>query len=227
MNGSVEVVRLWVYLGVNAPMPERLVSGGVAMIPLLLFSIVALAFALERSWFWSRLGGQRRLVDQVLDVYHEQPQAAIAKLKQHQHLPVARVFLAALTAQNPDPEEFKLALENAAQAELPLLKRFQTFFETVTGVAPLLGLLGTILGLIRALSALQLGQSGIPSDVTLGIGEALISTAFGLVVAIVTLLFANLFRGLYRRQWSFLLSSGGQIELLYRRQHRIARNPIE
>lgn len=202
-------------------MPEILGAGGIAVIPLLIFSFVALALALERCWFWARLGGQQqRLVTQILEGYDQQPQAAIAKLKQHRHLPVARVFLAALTAETAEADDFRLALENAAQAELPRLKRFQTFFETVTGVAPLLGLLGTILGLIRALSSLQLGQTGVPADVSLGIGEALISTAVGLVVAIVTLLFANLFRGLYRRQWSFLQTAGGQLELLYRRKSR-------
>lgn len=201
-------------------MSDILRMGGVTMVPLLLFSFVALALALERGWFWTRLWGQRRLIDQILEVYEQQPQTAIAKLKQHQHLPVARIFLTALATQISGSEEFRLALENAALAELPLLRRFQTFFEAITGVAPLLGLLGTILGLIRALSALQPGQAQIPLGVTVGIGEALISTAVGLVIAISTLLLASLFRGLYRRQLSFLQTAAGQLELLHRRQHR-------
>lgn len=201
-------------------MSEVLRVGGVTMVPLLLFSFVTLALGLERAWFWLRLRGQQALVDQALKGYHQQPQAVMAKLKQHQHQPVARIFLAALAEPNLDPEEFRLALENAALAELPMLKRFQTFFEMVTGVAPLLGLLGTILGLIRALSALQPGQASLPLGVTVGIGEALVSTAVGLVVAIVALLIVSLFRGLYRRQWAFLQAATGQLELVHRRQSR-------
>ncbi|HEY9881421.1 MAG TPA: MotA/TolQ/ExbB proton channel family protein, partial [Leptolyngbyaceae cyanobacterium] len=149
-------------------------------------------------------------------------QTALSQLKQHSHLPIARICLAALTLGEATPEEFTLALESAAQAELPLLKRFQTVFETITGVAPLLGLLGTVLGLIRALSSLRLGSAIAPGTegVTFGIGEALISTAAGLVIAIVTLLFANLFQGLYRRQRAFIQEVGGKLEILYRRQTR-------
>ncbi|PSN19066.1 biopolymer transporter ExbB [filamentous cyanobacterium CCP5] len=202
-------------------MPDLFRAGGVTMLPLLIFSFVSLALALERSWFWIRLQGQQRpLVEQVIGVYRQQPEAAISKLKQYPHLPVARIFLAALADRNLDPEEFRLALENATQAELPHLKRFQTFFETVTGVAPLLGLLGTILGLIQALSALQPGQTQVPMGVTVGIGEALISTAAGLLIAITTLLLASLFRALYRRQISFLQTAAGHLELLHRRQQR-------
>ena len=92
---------------------------------------------------------------------------------------------------------------------------------------PLLGLLGTILGLVRALSALELGSGGSDRalDVIAGIGEALITTAVGLVIAIVTLIFANYFQGQYRRQRAFIQEAGGQLELLYRRQYRQRMGP--
>ena len=188
------------------------------MVPLLLFSLLATALILERCWFWSRVVRQQRsVVKQLLETYSQSPSTALARLKQHGQIPIARICLAALTLGEATPEEFRLALESAAQAELPLLKRFQTVLETVVGVAPLLGLLGTVLGLIQALSSLQLGDPGT-RGVTLGIGEALISTAAGLVVAIVTLLFANLFQGLYRRQRALIQEVGGKLEILHRRQ---------
>jgi len=103
-----------------------------------------------------------------------------------------------------------------------LLKRFNTVFDTVIGVAPLLGLLGTILGLMQSFSSLRIGDvaESSASDVTSGIGTALVSTAAGLLVAIATLLFANLFSGLYRRQRSAIEAYSGKLELLYRQYYR-------
>ncbi|MBD1872714.1 MotA/TolQ/ExbB proton channel family protein [Nodosilinea sp. FACHB-131] len=198
-------------------------AGGVVMWPLLLCSLLTLTLAVERGWFWLQIGRQQRgLVPQALSTFSQNPQRAIAKLKQHQQLPIARIFLSALTLGDATPEEFRLALESAAQAELPVLKRFQTLFETVAGVAPLLGLLGTVLGLMQTFSNLRLGETSGPAatGVTAGVSEALVSTASGLVVALVALLLANLFQGLYRRQRSFILEAGGKLEILYRRAQR-------
>ena len=85
-----------------------------------------------------------------------------------------------------------------------------------------MGLLGTILGLIGALSSVQIGDVGTAqgTEVTAGIGEALVSTALGLVVAMVTLLFANVFQGLYRRQRAAIADYGGRLEIGYRRYYR-------
>lgn len=195
------------------------------MVPLLGFSILAVALILERIFFWQQLIiRQNRFVREVLALYRSNPQSAdvraqaIAILQQNADLPMARIFLAALELEKPTPEDFRLALESAAQAELPLLKRFNTVFDTIISLAPLLGLLGTVLGLINSFASLRLGDVGgtQTADVTAGISEALISTAFGLIVAIFTLLFANTFRGLYQRQLAFIQQYGGQLELLYR-----------
>ncbi|MGF1568539.1 MAG: MotA/TolQ/ExbB proton channel family protein [Nodosilinea sp.] len=204
-------------------MANLFAAGGIVMWPLLLFSLLTLALVVERSWFWLRVSRQQRgLVPEILSSYQQNPQRAIAKLKQHQQIPIARIFLAALTLGDTTPEEFSLALESAAQAELPLIKRFQTVFETVVGIAPLLGLLGTVLGLMRVLSSIRLGEGGTvsTSGATLGVGEALTSTAAGLVVAMVALLFANLFQGLARRQRAFIQETGGKLEILHRRYLR-------
>jgi biopolymer transport protein ExbB len=206
-------------------MANLFVAGGIVMWPLLLFSLLTVTLVVERCWFWLRIIRQQRgLVPQVLSQYQQNPQLAIATLKKHKQLPMARIFLSAISLGDTTPEEFRLALESAGQAELPVLKRFQTMFETVVGVAPLLGLLGTVLGLIRVLSSIRLGSNAAeaPAGVTLGIGEALISTAAGLVVAIVALLFANLFQGLYRRQRAFIQEAGGKLEILHRQHIRQA-----
>jgi biopolymer transport protein ExbB len=204
-------------------------AGGVVMYPLLAFSLLAIALILERIAFWQRLTKrQNRMTREVLKLYPHDPQSAFLKLEQNSDLPMARIFLAALELEQPSPEEFRLALESAAQAELPTLKRFGTVFETVISISPLLGLLGTILGLMDAFAALRIGNIGRTNTtgVTGGISEALISTVAGLCVALFTLLFANTFRGLYRRQLASIQEYGGKLELLYRRYYAHGRIPF-
>ena len=197
--------------------------GGIVLVPLIASSLVAIALILERVIFWLNIQQkQNRIIGEFLYLYQNNPQAALPKLKENSNLPIARIFLAALELQYPTPEELKLALETAAQAEIPMLKRFNTVFETIIGIAPLLGLLGTILGLIETFSALKIGDIAATntSGVSSGISDALITTAVGLLVAIITLLFANLFRSLYRRQLGAIQKYGGRFELLYRRKFR-------
>lgn len=204
------------------PIGNLFALGGVVMFPLLGLSILAMALILERAVFWMQVARrQERVVREVLLLYRRNPDAARHKLEKNIHLPIARIFLAALELEQANPEEFRLALESAAQAELPLLKRFNTVFETVISVAPLLGLLGTVLGLITSFASLRIGDLGgtATANVSAGVSEALVSTAAGLVVAIFTLLFANMFRGLYLRQMALIQEYGGQLELIYRRHH--------
>jgi biopolymer transport protein ExbB len=198
-------------------------AGGVVMWPLLAFSVLAIALIIERVRFWLRINKrQSRVVRDVLNLYRlDNVVGAMDKLQKNADLPLARIFLAALELEEPNPEEFRLALESEAQAEIPVLKRFQNIFETIIGLAPLLGLLGTVLGLIASFASLNLGDVGGTKTigVTSGISEALVSTASGLILAIFTLLFANTFRGLYQRQIALIQEYGGQLELLYRRRY--------
>ncbi|MBF2063093.1 MAG: MotA/TolQ/ExbB proton channel family protein [Calothrix sp. C42_A2020_038] len=198
-------------------------AGGIVMWPLLGFSVVAIALIIERVRFWYRVTHrQNKVVREVLNLYRlDNVVGAMDKLRNNTDLPIARIFLSALELEGANPEEFRLALESEAQAEIPILKRFNNIFETIISLAPLLGLLGTVLGLITSFSSLNIGDvSGSRAgNVTSGISEALVSTASGLVVAIFTLMFANTFRGLYQRQIAFVQEYGGQLELLYRRRY--------
>jgi biopolymer transport protein ExbB len=198
-------------------------AGGIVMWPLLFFSVLGVALIIERITFWVKISNrQNRIVQAVLKVYRQgNVVAALDILHRNADLPIARIFLAALELEEPNPEEFRLALESEAQAEIPLLKRFQNIFDTIIGLAPLLGLLGTVLGLITSFASLNIGDVGgtKTAGVTSGISEALVSTASGLVVAIITLFFANSFRGMYLRQIAWIQEYGGQLELLYRRYY--------
>ncbi|NES99754.1 MAG: MotA/TolQ/ExbB proton channel family protein [Sphaerospermopsis sp. SIO1G1] len=202
-------------------------AGGIVMIPLLSFSVVSLALVAERIVFWYKLNTrQNPVVREALKQYRsDNVVTCIEVLRKNADLPIARIFLTALELEEPTPEEFRLALESEAQAEIPLLKRFQNIFDTIISLAPLLGLLGTVLGLITSFSSLDIGNIGGTQSqkVTGGISEALVSTAAGLVVAIFTLMFANTFRGMYQRQIALIQEYGGQLELLYRRQYERRR----
>lgn len=202
---------------------ELFAAGGFVMYPLIGFSIVALSLAAERIYFWYQIKRrQYRVVRDVLSLYRQEPSLAVEKLKRNLDLPTARIFLEALSLDDATPEEFRLALDGAIQAELPGLKRFHSIFETIVGLAPLLGLLGTILGLIRSFGSLNLGEIGGTKTlgVTAGISEALVATATGLVVAVIALIFANTFRAFYARQVGLIEEYTTQLELLYRRFHR-------
>ncbi|MBW4550735.1 MAG: MotA/TolQ/ExbB proton channel family protein [Aphanocapsa sp. GSE-SYN-MK-11-07L] len=202
---------------------DILIAGGPVMVPLMFASIAVVALAIERSIFWWRVKKQqKRVARSVLQLYQDDPALAENKLKQHLDLPTARVFLEAISLSNATPNEFRLALDGATQAEIPSLKRFNNIFETIVGLAPLLGLLGTVTGLIRSFGSLTLGDLGGSKTVgvTAGISEALVSTAAGLVVAVFALIAANTFRTFYVQQVAYLDECCTQLELLQMRSHR-------
>lgn len=197
---------------------ELFAAGGVVMYPLLGFSILAIALIIERIFFWFRVNRrQRQVARESLKTYQHSPETATAQLKQNIDLPIARIFLEALTLEQPSPNVFRLALEAATQAEIPTLRRFSTVFDIIITASPLLGLLGTVLGLIRSFASVNLGNIGTQNanNVTSGISEALVSTAAGITVAVFTLVFATAFRGFYRRQLTMIREYGGQIEMQY------------
>ena len=117
---------------------QLFIAGGVVMWPLLFSSIIAVGLIIERIWFWSKITRrQERVVKYVLNLYRQNNLVnAIDVLQKNADLPIARIFLTALELEEPNPEEFRLALETEAQAEIPLLKRFTTVFDTIIALAP-------------------------------------------------------------------------------------------
>jgi biopolymer transport protein ExbB len=201
---------------------DFLSAGGVVMVPLILFSILAIALIIERSRFWWQVNQRHSpFANAVMELYQNQPDLVMEKVKRNLDLPLARILMAALELDHPTPDQFKLALESETQAELPGLRRFSNVFDTIAGMAPLLGLLGTVLGLITSFGSLNIGDIGGTKTVgvSAGISEALISTASGLVVALFTLMFANIFRACYQRQLFLIEEYGSQLELFYRRRY--------
>jgi biopolymer transport protein ExbB len=189
------------------------------MYPLLALSILALSVIIERLWFWFRiLTQEREIVDRVLDAARDNWGVAREVARDATDQPIGRFLYAPLSFPRIDPETFRLALEATAEDEIAGMRRGEKMLEAVIALAPLLGLLGTVLGLIQSLRAIRIGDlaSGSATEVTAGIGESLISTAAGLIVAIVSLVFYRLFQGFVVNQVKVFRKAGSELELLYR-----------
>lgn len=199
---------------------ELFSRGGIAMYPLLLLSILALSTIIERIWFWSKvLTHEREIAGRVLEAARREWDAATEIARKSSNQPIGRFLYSALELQDPDPEIFQLALEASADEELATMHRGDQILEAVIAISPLLGLLGTVLGLINTLGRIRLGDLGTDSTagVTPGISEALISTATGLIIAILALAFYRLFQGFVAGQAKVFRQSGNELELLYRK----------
>lgn len=199
---------------------EIFAKGGPAMWPLAVLSILSVSTIIERLWFWgTTLTREQQIVNRVVDAARRgQWGVAYQTTRQASNRPVGRFLYSPLRLNNPDPELFRLALEAAADDELASMRRGDKILEAVIALSPMLGLLGTVLGLINSLGSIRLGDIGTSSasDVTLGIGEALISTATGLIVAIISLTFYRLFQALSFSQIKVFRKVGNELELLYR-----------
>lgn len=208
---------------------ELFSKGGIAMYPLLLLSILALSTIIERIWYWSKiLTREREVAGRVLEAARRDWAAAKEIARRSNDQPIGRVLYSALELNHPAPEVFQLALETSADEELAYMRRGDKLLEAAIAIAPLLGLLGTVLGLINSLGSIRLGDLGTDSTagVTLGISEALISTATGLIVAIISLAFYRLFQGFIASQGKTFRKAGNELELLYRSNWVDPRNVL-
>lgn len=199
---------------------DFIAKGGPVMIPMFGLSIATIACALERGWFWFQLLRQEdKIVHDVLEAARVDLDRAAAIASRAQSLPIGRYLLAPLRLKQPSPETFRLALETSADKEFIQMHKGDKLLESVVGIAPLLGLLGTVTGLITTFNNLNIGGGGASESATKasgGIGEALIATASGMIVAIVALAFFRIFVTLQTQQINYFSVVGGDLELIYR-----------
>ncbi|MEA5509655.1 MotA/TolQ/ExbB proton channel family protein [Crocosphaera sp. UHCC 0190] len=191
------------------------------MWPLLILSVLALSTIIERSWFWVRfLLKEGQILNRILETAARNWDGAPKVAKEYSNHPVGKFLYGPLRLINPDPEVFHLALESSADDELAMMRRGDKVLEAVIALSPLLGLLGTVLGLIASLGNIQISDLGTSSTtgVTLGIGEALISTATGLIVAIISLTFYRIFQSLWFNQVRVFRKTGSELEVIYRQR---------
>lgn len=198
---------------------DLVIEGGPVMWPLLGLSVATFATALERARFWFQfLRQEDRVVHDVMAAARSDLAKAAAIAEQAQNIPIGRFLLAPLQLKHPTPETFRLAMEAVGDKEFIRMRRGDKFLETVVALAPLLGLLGTVTGLIRTFNNLDLGsQAGSNTqNATAGIGEALIATAAGMSVAITALVFFRISVTLQTRQVDYFAEVGTDLELVYR-----------
>jgi biopolymer transport protein ExbB len=166
-------------------------KGGPVMVPILISAIVAVAVVGERAFWWIRESNRRdpKKLEDVLAALEASDVEAAAKIAEGSSDPVIRVIYRGLSHVN---SSLTGALQLAAGIELERAGRFLTALDTLVTLAPLLGLLGTVTGLMRAF--LNVGNAELSvMAVTGGIGEALIATACGLGIAIFCLIPFNYF----------------------------------
>ena len=191
------------------------------MLPLLFLSFLALSTIIERAWFWSKiLTHEREIAGRVVEAARRDWDAATEIARKSLNQPIGRFLHSALELDaDSDPEVFQLALQASADEEIATMRRGERVLEAIVALAPLLGLLGTVLGLIRSLKDIRISDIGTDSTagVTLGISEALVSTATGMIVAITALAFYRLFQSFVSSQAKLFRQSGNELELLYRK----------
>jgi len=203
---------------------ELIEKGGFSIWPLLFLSILALGTIVERIWFWSKvLVKEEQILNSIMDAATTNWGKAGEIASRYRNHPLGKYLNTPLQLDNPDPEVFHLALETGADDELSQMRKGDKILEGVIALSPLLGLLGTVLGLIRSLGSISLSDLGTASTtgVTLGIGESLISTAVGLVVAIIAVVFYRLFQAFWANQVRIFRKAGSDLELIYRQKWNV------
>jgi len=164
---------------------ERLKAGGFLVWPILLVGLVALLLASERFIFLSRVKSNTdKLMSRIIELVREGEFERCLELLENRKGPVFRVLRAGLEARQASLEVLENVLEEAILKELPRLEKFLPTLQVLAAIAPLLGLLGTVTGMINTFQAITVYGAGDPRMMSGGISEALITTKLGLTVAI-------------------------------------------
>jgi biopolymer transport protein ExbB len=175
---------------------ELIKAGGWMMLPIILCSVVAMAIAVERAWsLQTKRVMPPNLVGQVWQWIKAGHLDQKRLLSLRMGSPLGRILAAGLVNIKRDRHIMKESIEEVGYHVVHELERYVNALGTIAAVGPLLGLLGTVTGMIRAFSAINERGIGDPSIVAGGIAEALVATAAGLIVAIPALLFYRYFRG--------------------------------
>ena len=192
-------------------------QGAIATYPLIVMSVISLTVIFERLWSLRNIGSATlRVTDSILEPTKKgQRDLAIAICKQNSNCPAGRIFLNILERDGGA----RLDVANAAATEAMFeetqkLKKHLWILGTVASSAPFIGLLGTVVGIIKSFESMAVAGTGGFAVVAAGISEALVATALGLGVAIIAVIFYNYFQtriaalsGLFRIQVGKILQT--------------------
>ncbi len=175
---------------------DIILAGGWLMVPIIACSVLATAIIVERLW---ALQGSRVTPRHLLaQVWHWERKRELDKeriIQIRNGSPLGRVLAAGLVNRDKDREIMKEAIEDVGRHVVHDLQRYLNSLGTIAAISPLLGLLGTVIGMIKVFTAMTTAGVGNVASLAGGISEALITTAAGLVVAIPSLMFYRYFQG--------------------------------
>ena len=178
-------------------MLQLLVRGGYLMVPLVICSILALAIIIEKFIVLKIIENRSRRFAQktrsTINGHADNKVEKVLALCEMTSSPLSRILKTGIEKKDKGREEIKETLEDAGSLEVPYLEKHLKILGTIVTVAPLIGLLGTVTGMIRAFDVVALRGVGEPGALAGGIAEALLTTALGLTIAIPSLVFYNYF----------------------------------
>jgi biopolymer transport protein ExbB/TolQ len=172
-------------------------QGAIATYPLILLSIISVAVVFERLWSLRNLSSMTlRIADSLQEPLKKgQRDLAVAICKQNSNSPAGRIFLNILNHENISRPDLANGIATEAMfEESQKLRKHLWILGTVASSAPFIGLLGTVIGIIRSFESMAVAGTGGFAVVAAGISEALVATALGLAVAIIAVIFYNYFQ---------------------------------
>jgi biopolymer transport protein ExbB len=175
---------------------EIIKAGGWLMAPIILCSIISLTIIIERAWSLQRkkvVPGDLGAQVQDWASRHELDRRHLEQLREGSVL--GRVLGAGLVNRHRSRHLIKEAIEDTGRHVVHELERFLNTLGTIAGISPLLGLLGTVIGMIKVFSSIMVHGVGDANQLAGGISEALITTAAGLTVAIPSFFFYRYYKG--------------------------------
>ena len=178
-------------------MLEIILAGGWLMAPILLCSTLSVAIIIERFWTLRKSKVTPHDLGATVEDWaarHELDQRHLMQLRGGS--PLGRIYASALANRKRSREVIKEAVEDTGRHVVHDLERFLNTLGTIAGISPLLGLLGTVVGMIKVFSAIMISGVGDANVLAGGISQALITTAAGLTVAIPSYFFYRFFRGM-------------------------------
>ena len=175
-------------------MVHYFLEGGAFMWPILITLIFGLAFVIERAYslMMSAVDSQT-FFDTISKSISDDGAEAAAKMCSETEGPVAAIFYAGLNKMNKGLDEVEKAIQNAGAIEMAFLEKNMIWLNAVITIAPMLGFTGTVVGMIAAFDAIKAANDISPAVVAGGISQALLTTAFGLIVAMIIQTFQNVF----------------------------------
>ena len=175
-------------------MVELYLKGGFMMWPILVFFILGLAISLERAWNLTRASiNTRKFMAKIQTALKEGGVDAAKEVCENTRGPVASIFHAGLSRIDSGIDQVEKAITNAGSIEMAFLEKGLVWLATVISVAPMLGFTGTVWGMVQAFEDIAAANDISPMIVATGISVALLTTLFGLIVAIIIQFFHNVF----------------------------------